>query len=203
MTENPSIQTYSAESKEISLRKTGLVDSNTFCFKDAISSNRISLDLLSIVYFHLVDCTEAFSFVYFVDLESQGNFTIPFFWRSCDIISYARDNLRRLQRIGDELDVFDNLLQDILNADSRIWSLSSCTSSQASPLNISPKHFDKATSSDMKLIWNNVSTCCEFIKDVINSNETKWITCTKPEGISLHRRGVSIACLKSKRHYKG
>lgn len=84
---NPSIQVYDAESRDISVRKRGVVDN---CIMEAVSASRIFLALLSDDYFHSVECTEAFSLAYCRDFESQGNFIIPLFWRSCDLTPLAR-----------------------------------------------------------------------------------------------------------------
>lgn len=84
---NPSIQIYDAESRDISVRKRGVVDN---CIMEAVSASRIFLALLSDDYFHSVECTEAFSLAYCRDFDSQGNFIIPLFWRSCDLTPLAR-----------------------------------------------------------------------------------------------------------------
>lgn len=84
---NPSIQIYEAESRDISVRKRGVVDNGIM---EAVSASRIFLALLSDDYFHSVECTEAFSLAYCRDFESQGNFIIPLFWRSCDLTPLAR-----------------------------------------------------------------------------------------------------------------
>ena len=84
---NPSIQIYEAESRDISVRKRGVVDNSIM---EAVSSSRVFLALLSDDYFHSVECTEAFSLAYCRDFESQGNFIIPLFWRSCDLTPLAR-----------------------------------------------------------------------------------------------------------------
>lgn len=87
MSKNPSIQIYEAESRDISVRKRGVVDNSIM---EAVSASRIFLALLSDDYFHSVECTEAFSLAYCRDFESQGNFIIPLFWRSCDLTPLAR-----------------------------------------------------------------------------------------------------------------
>lgn len=84
---NASIRIYDAVSRDISVRKRGVVDSSIM---DAVSESRIFLALLSDDYFHSVECTEAFSLAYCRDFESQGNFMIPLFWRSCDLTPLAR-----------------------------------------------------------------------------------------------------------------
>lgn len=84
---NPAIQIYEAESRDISVRKRGVVDTGIM---EAVSNSRIFLALLSDDYFHSVECTEAFSLAYCRDFESQGNFIIPLFWRSCDLTPLAR-----------------------------------------------------------------------------------------------------------------
>lgn len=84
---NPAIQIYEAESRDISVRKRGVVDNSIM---EAVSASRIFLALLSDDYFHSVECTEAFSLAYCRDFESQGNFIIPLFWRSCDLTPLAR-----------------------------------------------------------------------------------------------------------------
>lgn len=87
VSKNPSIQIYEAESRDISVRKRGVVDNGIM---EAVSASRIFLALLSDEYFHSVECTEAFSLAYCRDFESQGNFIIPLFWRSCDLTPLAR-----------------------------------------------------------------------------------------------------------------
>lgn len=84
---NPSIQIYEAESRDISVRKRGVVDNGIM---EAVSKSQTFLALLSDDYFHSVECTEAFSLAYCRDFESQGNFIIPLFWRSCDLTPLAR-----------------------------------------------------------------------------------------------------------------
>lgn len=82
-----SIRIFDAEPREVSLRKRGVVNLET---TEAISQSRIFLSLLSDDYFHSVECTEAFSLAYCRDFDSQGNFIIPLFWRSCDLTPLAR-----------------------------------------------------------------------------------------------------------------
>lgn len=84
---NPAIRIFEAESRDISVRKRGVVDNGIM---EAVSASRIFLALLSDDYFHSVECTEAFSLAYCRDFESQGNFIIPLFWRSCDLTPLAR-----------------------------------------------------------------------------------------------------------------
>lgn len=84
---NSSIRIYDAVSRDISVRKRGVVDSDIM---EAVSDSRIFLSLLSDDYFHSVECTEAFSLAYCRDFESQGNFIIPLFWRMCDLTPLAR-----------------------------------------------------------------------------------------------------------------
>lgn len=84
---NPSIRIYDAESRDISVRKRGVVDTGIM---EAVSASRVFLALLSDDYFHSIECTEAFSLAYCRDFESQGNFIIPLFWRSCDLTPLAR-----------------------------------------------------------------------------------------------------------------
>lgn len=84
---NPAINIFVAESRDISVRKRGVVDNSIM---EAVSASRIFLALLSDDYFHSVECTEAFSLAYCRDFESQGNFIIPLFWRSCDLTPLAR-----------------------------------------------------------------------------------------------------------------
>lgn len=84
---NPSIRLFDAQHKEISVRRRGVVNLET---TEAISQSRIFLALLSDAYFNSVECTEAFSLAYCRDFESQGNFIIPLFWKSCDLTPLAR-----------------------------------------------------------------------------------------------------------------
>lgn len=84
---NSSIRIFDAVSRDISVRKRGVVDNDIM---DAVGDSRIFLSLLSDDYFHSVECTEAFSLAYCRDFESQGNFIIPLFWRSCDLTPLAR-----------------------------------------------------------------------------------------------------------------
>lgn len=84
---NPNIRIFDAEPRDVSLRQRGVVNLETM---EAISQSRIFLSLLSDDYFHSVECTEAFSLAYCRDFESQGNFIIPLFWRSCDLTPLAR-----------------------------------------------------------------------------------------------------------------
>lgn len=82
-----SIRLFDAEPREVSVRKRGVVNLQ---ITEAISQSRIFLSLLSDDYFHSVECTEAFSLAYCRDFDSQGNFIIPLFWRSCDLTPLAR-----------------------------------------------------------------------------------------------------------------
>lgn len=82
-----SIRIFDAEPREVSLRERGVVNLET---TEAISQSRIFLSLLSDDYFHSIECTEAFSLAYCRDFDSQGNFIIPLFWRSCDLTPLAR-----------------------------------------------------------------------------------------------------------------
>ncbi|CDF33041.1 Serine/threonine protein kinase [Chondrus crispus] len=84
---NPAIRIFEAESRDITIRKRGVVDNSIM---GAVSASRIFLALLSDDYFHSVECTEAFSLAYCRDFESQGNFIIPLFWRSCDLTPLAK-----------------------------------------------------------------------------------------------------------------
>eukprot|EP00737_Agarophyton_chilense_P003231 gb/GEZJ01003755.1/.p1 GENE.gb/GEZJ01003755.1/~~gb/GEZJ01003755.1/.p1 ORF type:complete len:825 (-),score=110.26 gb/GEZJ01003755.1/:226-2700(-) len=84
---NHTIRLYDAEPREVSVRQRGVVNLQT---TEAISQSRIFLSLLSDDYFHSVECTEAFSLAYCRDFDSQGNFIIPLFWRSCDLTPLAR-----------------------------------------------------------------------------------------------------------------
>lgn len=84
---NPAIQIYNAEPREVKVRDRGVVHQPVM---EAISQSRVFLALLSDDYFHSVECTEAFSLAYCRDFESQGNFIIPLFWRSCDLTPLAR-----------------------------------------------------------------------------------------------------------------
>lgn len=84
---NSSIRIFDAEPRDVSVRKRGVVNLET---TEAISQSRIFLSLLSDDYFHSVECTEAFSLAYCRDFDSQGNFIIPLFWRSCDLTPLAR-----------------------------------------------------------------------------------------------------------------
>lgn len=84
---NPSIRIHNAESREISLRKRGIVDNKIM---DAVRSSHIFLALLSDDYFHSEECTEAFSLAFCRDFESLGNFVLPIYWRACDLTPLAR-----------------------------------------------------------------------------------------------------------------
>eukprot|EP00186_Timspurckia_oligopyrenoides_P000043 CAMPEP_0182441574 /NCGR_PEP_ID=MMETSP1172-20130603/540_1 /TAXON_ID=708627 /ORGANISM="Timspurckia oligopyrenoides, Strain CCMP3278" /LENGTH=831 /DNA_ID=CAMNT_0024635935 /DNA_START=23 /DNA_END=2518 /DNA_ORIENTATION=+ len=84
---NPSVRIYDAEPRDISLRQRGVVHAPVM---EAINQSRVFLSLLSDDYFHSVECTEAFSLAYCRDFDSQGNFIIPLFWRSCDLTPLAR-----------------------------------------------------------------------------------------------------------------
>lgn len=84
---NSSIRIFDAEPREVSVRQRGVVNLET---TEAISQSRIFLSLLSDDFFHSVECTEAFSLAYCRDFDSQGNFIIPLFWRSCDLTPLAR-----------------------------------------------------------------------------------------------------------------
>eukprot|EP00168_Porphyra_purpurea_P009692 TRINITY_DN237_c0_g1_i5.p2 TRINITY_DN237_c0_g1~~TRINITY_DN237_c0_g1_i5.p2 ORF type:complete len:341 (+),score=100.38 TRINITY_DN237_c0_g1_i5:235-1257(+) len=84
---NENIRVYDAEPREVSVRARGVVNEAAM---GALNTSRIFLSLLSDDYFHSVECTEAFSLAYCRDFESQGNFIIPLFWRSCDLTPLAR-----------------------------------------------------------------------------------------------------------------
>eukprot|EP00178_Gracilaria_changii_P020777 TRINITY_DN606_c2_g1_i1.p2 TRINITY_DN606_c2_g1~~TRINITY_DN606_c2_g1_i1.p2 ORF type:complete len:825 (+),score=110.20 TRINITY_DN606_c2_g1_i1:747-3221(+) len=84
---NDTIRIFDSEPREVSVRQRGVVNLETI---EAISQSRIFLSLLSDDYFHSVECTEAFSLAYCRDFDSQGNFIIPLFWRSCDLTPLAR-----------------------------------------------------------------------------------------------------------------
>jgi TIR domain/Protein tyrosine and serine/threonine kinase len=84
---NPCIRIFDAEPREVSVRQRGVVNLET---TEAINQSRIFLSLVSDDYFHSVECTEAFSLAYCRDFDSQGNFIIPLFWRSCDLTPLAR-----------------------------------------------------------------------------------------------------------------
>ena len=84
---NPSLQIYDAESRDIPLRKRGVVDN---AIMEAVSTSRAFLALLSDDYFRSVECTEAFSLAYCRDFDSQGNYMVPLYWRSCDLTPLAR-----------------------------------------------------------------------------------------------------------------
>lgn len=112
---NPSIRIFEAESRDITLRKRGVVDNSIM---EAVSASRIFLALLSDDYFHSVECTEAFSLAYCRDFESQGNFIIPLFWRSCDLTPLAR-RLVATEGVDCREASFENartLLDEILSA---------------------------------------------------------------------------------------
>lgn len=84
---NSSLRIYDAEPRDISVRQRGIVNIETM---EAINQSRIFLSLLSDEYFHSTECTEAFSLAYCRDFESQGNFIIPLYWRTCDLTPLAR-----------------------------------------------------------------------------------------------------------------
>ncbi len=113
--QNSNIRIYDAVSRDISVRKRGVVDNEIM---DAVSDSRIFLSLLSDDYFHSVECTEAFSLAYCRDFESQGNFIIPLFWRSCDLTPLAR-RLVATEGVDCREASFDRarmLLEEILSA---------------------------------------------------------------------------------------
>lgn len=112
---NPSIRIFDAEPRDISLRARGVVNLETM---EAINQSRIFMSLLSDDYFHSVECTEAFSLAYCRDFESQGNFIIPLFWRSCDLTPLAR-RLVATEGVDCREASFDSgmmLLEEILSA---------------------------------------------------------------------------------------
>lgn len=84
---NQSIRIFDAEPRDVLVRQRGVVNLET---TEAIGQSRIFLALLSDDYFHSVECTEAFSLAYCRDFDSQGNFIIPLFWRSCDLTPLAK-----------------------------------------------------------------------------------------------------------------
>lgn len=84
---NSKIRIFDAEPRDVSVRQRGVVNMEVM---EAINQSRIFLSLLSDDYFHSVECTEAFSLAYCRDFDSQGNFIIPLFWRSCDLTPLAR-----------------------------------------------------------------------------------------------------------------
>lgn len=84
---NPAMRIFDAEPRDVSVRERGVVNLQGI---EAICQSRIFLSLLSDDYFHSVECTEAFSLAYCRDFDSQGNFIIPMFWRSCDLTPLAR-----------------------------------------------------------------------------------------------------------------
>lgn len=112
---NQSIRIFDAEPREVSVRQRGVVNLE---ITEAISQSRIFLSLLSDDYFHSVECTEAFSLAYCRDFDSQGNFIIPLFWRSCDLTPLAR-RLVATEGVDCRESSFDSaqmLLEEILSA---------------------------------------------------------------------------------------
>jgi Protein tyrosine and serine/threonine kinase/TIR domain len=112
---NPAIRIFDAEPREVSVRQRGVVNLETM---EAINQSRIFLSLLSDDYFHSVECTEAFSLAYCRDFDSQGNFIIPLFWRSCDLTPLAR-RLVATEGVDCREASFDSaklLLEEILSA---------------------------------------------------------------------------------------
>lgn len=112
---NSSIRIFDAEPREVSVRQRGVVNIQT---TEAISQSRIFLSLLSDDYFHSIECTEAFSLAYCRDFDSQGNFIIPLFWRSCDLTPLAR-RLVATEGVDCREAAFDSaqmLLEEILSA---------------------------------------------------------------------------------------
>lgn len=112
---NPAIRIYDAEPREVSVRQRGVVNLETM---EAINQSRIFMSLLSDDYFHSVECTEAFSLAYCRDFDSQGNFIIPLFWRSCDLTPLAR-RLVATEGVDCREASFDSarmLLEEILSA---------------------------------------------------------------------------------------
>mmetsp|Transcript_5336 Transcript_5336/g.15943 ORF Transcript_5336/g.15943 Transcript_5336/m.15943 type:complete len:779 (-) Transcript_5336:1775-4111(-) len=84
---NSAIRIFNAEPRDVKVRDRGVVNEQVM---EAITQSRVFLALLSDDYFHSVECTEAFSLAYCRDFDSQGNFIIPLFWRSCDLTPLAR-----------------------------------------------------------------------------------------------------------------
>lgn len=112
---NPSIRIFDAEPREVSVRQRGVVNLETM---EAINQSRIFMSLLSDDYFHSVECTEAFSLAYCRDFDSQGNFIVPLFWRSCDLTPLAR-RLVATEGVDCREASFDSakmLLEEILSA---------------------------------------------------------------------------------------
>lgn len=112
---NPGIRIFDAEPREVSVRQRGIVNLETM---EAINQSRIFMSLLSDDYFHSVECTEAFSLAYCRDFDSQGNFIIPLFWRSCDLTPLAR-RLVATEGVDCREASFDSakmLLEEILSA---------------------------------------------------------------------------------------
>eukprot|EP00184_Porphyridium_aerugineum_P003147 CAMPEP_0184695860 /NCGR_PEP_ID=MMETSP0313-20130426/3354_1 /TAXON_ID=2792 /ORGANISM="Porphyridium aerugineum, Strain SAG 1380-2" /LENGTH=857 /DNA_ID=CAMNT_0027154387 /DNA_START=697 /DNA_END=3270 /DNA_ORIENTATION=+ len=112
---NPAVRIYDAEPRDISVRQRGVVHAPVM---EAINQSRVFLSLLSDDYFHSVECTESFSLAYCRDFDSQGNFIIPLFWRSCDLTPLAR-RLVATEGVDCREASFDSakvLLEEILSA---------------------------------------------------------------------------------------
>lgn len=112
---NGSIRVYDAEPRDVLVRQRGVVNLE---ITEAIGQSRIFLALLSDDYFHSVECTEAFSLAYCRDFDSQGNFIIPLFWRSCDLTPLAK-RLVATEGVDCRESSFDSavmLLEEILSA---------------------------------------------------------------------------------------
>jgi len=112
---NANVRVYDAEPRDISVRARGVVHAPVM---EAINQSRVFLSLLSDDYFHSVECTEAFSLAYCRDFDSQGNFIIPLFWRSCDLTPLAR-RLVATEGVDCREASFDSakvLLEEILSA---------------------------------------------------------------------------------------
>lgn len=122
---NSSIRIFDAEPREVSVRQRGVVNLET---TEAISQSRIFLSLLSDDYFNSIECTEAFSLAYCRDFDSQGNFIIPLFWRSCDLTPLAR-RLVATEGVDCREAAFDSaqmLLEEILSALASLKEVKEC-----------------------------------------------------------------------------
>mmetsp|Transcript_7424 Transcript_7424/g.22595 ORF Transcript_7424/g.22595 Transcript_7424/m.22595 type:complete len:852 (+) Transcript_7424:382-2937(+) len=113
---NPNIRLYNCEPvNNGNLRERGVVSKRVM---EAINQSRVFLALLSDDYFSNILCTENFSLAYCRDFDTQGNFIIPLFWKSCDLTPLAR-RLVATEGIDSRegnFDVARDLLNEILAA---------------------------------------------------------------------------------------
>eukprot|EP00188_Purpureofilum_apyrenoidigerum_P001864 Plantae.Rhodophyta-Purpureofilum_apyrenoidigerum.ctg20772.p1 GENE.Plantae.Rhodophyta-Purpureofilum_apyrenoidigerum.ctg20772~~Plantae.Rhodophyta-Purpureofilum_apyrenoidigerum.ctg20772.p1 ORF type:complete len:842 (-),score=151.41 Plantae.Rhodophyta-Purpureofilum_apyrenoidigerum.ctg20772:243-2768(-) len=108
---NPNIRLYDCEPvNNGNLRERGVVSNRVM---EAINQSKVFLALLSDDYFSNILCTENFSLAYCRDFDTQGNFIIPLFWKSCDLTPLAR-RLVATEGIDSREGDF-NVARDLLN----------------------------------------------------------------------------------------